>query len=128
MSSLSFVLTVLLLVFQSTPALSIQPGGEQPFVTAHPSSNRSSNINASPRSISAVSGTLSFTLVTAEAPWSARSIGAVELFTRPLSYVSSVTRQPVTIPSNAFVLHGGSGAFNDVRHITTVFTLDVILG
>ena len=52
--------------------------------------------------------------MTASAPWSARSIGAVELFPRPLSFTSQVTGNRVTIPANAFLLHGGSGAGTDV--------------
>ena len=49
-----------------------------------------------------------------EAPWSARSVGAVELYPKPLSFVSLVTGKKVNVPANSFLLHGGSGAANDV--------------
>ena len=108
MSTFSFLLTLFLLAFHPSSVLSIQPGGETLFLN----SNRS--FTASAAAVSAVTGTLRFTLVTTEAPWSARAIGAVELFTRPLTFTSLVTSRSVTYPANSFVLHGGSGAFNDV--------------
>ena len=117
MSSLSFLLSVLLLALHSPPALSIQPGGEQSNLH-YQLSNRSSHTAAATSlsasvAVSAVTGTLRFTLVIREAPWSARSIGAVELFTRPLSF-KSVDSKTVSLPANSFVLHGGSGSWNDV--------------
>ena len=67
-----------------------------------------------PLSAVAATGTLRFALVTDEAAWSARSIGAVELFPKPLSFVSVSTGRKVNLAANSFVLHGGSGAGNDV--------------
>ena len=118
MSSPSILLSILLLVLHSLPVLSLLPGGEPSLLHPHQPSNRSvpaatSFLSAS-AAVSAVSGTLRFTPVTREAPWSARSIGAVELFTRPLSYKGVDSRTTTTIAANAFVLHGGSGAGNDV--------------
>ena len=118
MSLLSFLLAIFICVCHSQSALAIRPGGESAFLRAHQPSNlsslaSSSHSHSASAAVSAVSGTLRFTVVTREAPWSARSIGAVELFARQLSF-RTADAKTVTIPANAFVLHGGSGAGNDV--------------
>ena len=118
MLSLSFVLAALLLAVHPLSALSIRPCDDSALYHAYQHTNRSSftasaNTVSATAAVNAVVGTLRFTPVTREAAWSARSIGAVELFTRPLSF-RTVDGKTVSIPANAFVLHGGSGAFNDV--------------
>ena len=125
----SLLLLLLLSTLSLTLVSAIAPGGEQATYEAYrllSRGNASSASSSSPPaptsfassapSLSAAPkvGTLRFTLVTGEAAWSPRSIGAVELFTKPLSYTPVDSTRRISIPNNAFVLHGGSGAGNDV--------------
>ena len=109
MFSIVWLFAVALLALHFSPASSLRAAG-----VAEPSLRLArSNLTASAAAVPVASGTLRFIVVTREAPWSARSIGAVELFSRPVSF-RSVEGRSINIPQNAFVLHGGSGALNDV--------------
>ena len=115
MASLSFLLALFVFAIHSSTVQSIQPGGVPLFVSSNSSSTSSSpSFTSKAAAVGAVSGSLRFTLVTDEAPWSARAIGAVELFTRQLTFTPVGATRPTTYQPNSFVLHGGSGALNDV--------------
>ena len=105
-----FLLSVFLLSLLLPPASALSSSGEG----ERSALNATASASPSRLGAAAATGSLRFMLVTANAPWSARSIGAVEVFPKPLSFVSVASGRRVSLAANAFLVHGGSGAGNDV--------------